>query len=127
MTYETEVAGVKKVRDEYIAKWPLYCKKCEGWGGRTIPATYEEPEDFDECSACLSKGHCPRCGKTLDDGAVDCVFCNWLLDTSFGLPEFPDPPEPEIEPVEQEPVALDLDDGFFERAEFAYQASRNKR
>lgn len=69
----------------YVAKWPHYCRKCDGSGGRWLPGTYHYPPDFDPCG-CLEDGYCPRCGvltweqEDFDGAPVTCPECGWQED-----------------------------------------------
>ena len=66
---------MKRVHDEWVAKWPNYCRKCGGAGefiyqenqapfgsGCVWLETLSEP-----CEECLGNGHCPRCGKDIPE------------------------------------------------------------
>jgi len=70
-TYRERLEQMKAARDEWITRWPNYCRKCSGTGEITYqddpsPAgislsggtiTYSDP-----CPDCTPKGRCPRCG-----------------------------------------------------------------
>ena len=68
---------------EWKSNWPKSCGKCGGWGGHKYGATYWEPEYFEECPACVEKGHCPRCGESLGIEEKEyydnltCTACGW--------------------------------------------------
>ena len=83
----------EKARDAYAAKWPRYCRHCQGWGyfeysydpspaGVSLsPGTMT---DSDPCHKCIEEGVCPRCGKQVfDDDDWDsgepivCPKCGW--------------------------------------------------
>lgn len=70
--------------EEYKAKWPNYCKVCNGWGGKYIHGTFWEPPDFDYCNRCIEDMKCPRCGKDYDHLGIEtdypsdsCPHCGW--------------------------------------------------
>ena len=83
-------AEIEKLRQEYAAKWPGYCKKCEGCGAFS---TQYDPSpagvslgpgsmmDCDPCPECAEKELCPRCGGPMpyDDDQPDkpCASCGW--------------------------------------------------
>lgn len=70
----------QKAYQNFIAKYPNYCKTCGGTGYWYTYATYWEDADGGPCS-CVEEGICPRCGeKTLlvdKEGLSDCLKCNW--------------------------------------------------
>ena len=71
----------QKIRD-WEAKWPNYCRKCNGAGHSFYPATWEAPEESDPCD-CTYDGICARCGyKGLkeDTGDGPCTLCGWNYD-----------------------------------------------
>ena len=45
-------AEVQKAREEYIAKWPNYCRECGGWGFYQWREEYGELIS-EECAFCL--------------------------------------------------------------------------
>jgi hypothetical protein len=70
---------------EYGAAFPYYCRKCQGWG---VHKGFSPNVHFEECSSCLSKDTCPRCGAidTLDASRI-CSRCHWDIDDKTrGLP-----------------------------------------
>ena len=97
-----------ETEDTYVAKYPDYCKRCNGWGGAwdrydPSPAGVSLGSgymiDFEPCAECVEKGICPRCGKLNDRwltdleqvGEVDkCDHCGLDIEDPDGLPE---PPE----------------------------------
>ena len=83
----------QKAVAEYNEKWPNHCKKCGGHSGRSYPATYNDPGDFEECSDCICQGRCPRCGddRYYSDWETDspCKNCGWTYKDG-GAPEPPD-------------------------------------
>lgn len=71
--------------DAWIARWPLYCTNCHGWGA--------VGEDC-ACEDCVDEGKCPRCGEPglTSEGRGDdttgegpCKSCGWNYDD--GRPE----------------------------------------
>jgi len=83
----------------WIARYPGYCKSCNGWGRVTWEENQaplgsgltwnEQFEDF--CGKCLNEGICPRCGTY--DATWDpmskflCPHCEWNEDKPDGLPQ----------------------------------------
>jgi len=70
-------------RDEYLRRFPGYCKTCQGWG---VHRTSSPEFRMWECG-CVGANTCPRCGA--QDGLVDltCAKCQWDLDDKErGLP-----------------------------------------
>ena len=92
---------VEKLRAEYIAAHPNYCRKCGGQGYKTtkenqapIGSGYYWVEDIMEyCNDCLDQGRCPGCGeKAFTEEEVDkdleylcCSHCGWTIEKK--LPE----------------------------------------
>jgi len=96
----------------YDAKYPNACRKCQGYGFHTAPATREDPGLHEFCE-CLADGRCPRCGHQhnenwnlyLDDVepvADYCEACGWDPESGdrrpdddcncFETPDCPHPP-----------------------------------
>lgn len=92
-------AEMKRLHDEYVAKWPNYCRKCGGVG----EVTWQEnqaplgsgmvwlEELSDSCPSCLMNGVCPRCRKQIPDNLlveddIICPFCKWKLGTAEVCP-----------------------------------------
>lgn len=83
-----QMEKARKEREDYITKWPNYCKSCNGWGGSTEYQTHpygsttaSEPI-FEPCSDCgAAHPRCPRCGEDafLDEG-IHMNILNWLLE-----------------------------------------------
>jgi hypothetical protein len=71
-------------RQEYIAAFPNYCRKCDGWG---LHKTFKPNFQFWDCE-CVVAGICPRCGsKSTLDFARMCSRCQWNMeDQDRGLP-----------------------------------------
>jgi hypothetical protein len=81
----------QKALRAYLAKWPKYCRHCNGNGGYEIPQTRWEPADYDFCGRCIEQGHCPRCAQPLPANAFDvqwiyCDICDWLESTTPDAP-----------------------------------------
>jgi len=97
--------------EAYVAKWPNYCHKCNGYGSFDYPGTYDEPPGHEPCT-CVEEGRCPRCGKhsivwlvSLDeyeahlryqwdypDGDVPfCPLCGWIDSYDEQTPGCPEP------------------------------------
>lgn len=68
---------------EFETKFPRYCRKCGGWGGRVY-----EPYDYDECPECLGAKipKCPICGEAINEACLDEEY--YLDDESY-LRAFP--------------------------------------
>lgn len=80
-----ECLAVQKQRAAWLAKWPNYCRKCEGDGGFCTPSNYYEPGDYAPCE-CTEMGICPRCGQPdLDAESCDgpCANCGWNYNDSL--------------------------------------------
>ena len=95
----------KKALAEYEAKWPDYCRKCNGAGFKDVtenqspmssghywPYTTSEP-----CQECTNKFKCARCQGELpdyEDTVVlhPCPHCGWNWNRSPG-DSLKDPPE----------------------------------
>lgn len=80
---QKKAAENKAAQEAWMEKYKDHCKKCYGHGGKSIPATRLDPEDFDTCS-CLESGQCPRCGykhsethRFTEDGEGPCANCGW--------------------------------------------------
>lgn len=67
--------------DEYIARYPGYCRACDGWGGDFYdysPAPGPGSIQMaDPCPHCVEKGRCPRCG-------AQSYALGWLFDSETG-------------------------------------------
>lgn len=66
-------------------RWPLHCRACDGWGGRTFLQSHgpgPSEQLFDICGATEDIAMCHRCGVTgLDeDGNGPCTACGWNYD-----------------------------------------------
>jgi hypothetical protein len=79
---------------DWVAKWPKFCRKCHGWGGKPCRSWDGESVDLDPCEACTEAGVCARCGEPSltsesrgDDstGEGPCKSCSWDYDD--GEPE----------------------------------------
>ena len=71
-------------REEYVLKFPEYCKTCEGWG---MVKGFSPIFTISECK-CFKDRTCPRCGTphALDD-SIRCEACGWDMDDEDrGLP-----------------------------------------
>lgn len=78
-------------RAAWQARYPQYCRRCRGFGGRTVGNYPDEPDEFIPCADCLERGLCPRCGATganlnayLDRRPV-CAACGWDDDDHLPL------------------------------------------
>jgi hypothetical protein len=86
-------AKMKRPHDEYVEKWPNYCRECGGVG----EVTWQENQSplgsgmvwletiVDLCDSCFGNGKCPRCGE-LNDEDLDvelykCQHCGWEFAT----------------------------------------------
>ncbi len=76
-------AKLKAARAEWIAKYPDYCRRCEGAGELHDPGNRDEPPSVDDCE-CLASLRCPRCGSHIEPGDFDgytifarCPSCDW--------------------------------------------------
>ena len=99
--WEKEIAA-------YTAKWPHYCRTCNGAGGHwyeydpspagvsLAPGTMT---DYDPCPDCIEHGKCPRCANEVwteedwdDGGPVTCPECGWKEDEPeiYAAPERPE-------------------------------------
>ena len=70
--------------EEYIAAYPYYCRKCQGWG---LHKAFSPTVRFWDCD-CVIADTCPRCGAidTLDSSRI-CSRCHWdMADQNRGLP-----------------------------------------
>ena len=93
-------AEIEKLRQEYAAKWPKYCRKCEGWGGFSYsydpsPAGVSlgpgSMQDWDPCPECTEKELCPRCGGPVpydpDRPDKPCAACGYAgYEATPGMP-----------------------------------------
>lgn len=93
----------EEARTAWGAKWPNYCRGCEGHGGSG--GSYDPIGDgrghlsmFDPCSTCAENGICARCGtKEAEEGALcetPCTVCGWDQAKPDGMPQLPDGPCP---------------------------------
>lgn len=88
---QAEQKELKRLHDEYVAKYPNYCHGCGGAGvltwqenqaplgsGQVWLETLSEP-----CDKCLLSGKCPRCGGeyTDEDCLKPCSICGWNFDS----------------------------------------------
>lgn len=85
-------------RNAYIAKWPNYCRQCDGAGSHTfyesVPygstnVSMPVHEYCEGCTASQAEGpqKCARCGALAlkEDGSGPCSECGWNYDSA--LPE----------------------------------------
>lgn len=80
------IAQAEAQRAAWAARWPSYCRECDGWGGHRYAVNLDEPPSVEPCEGCAGRGRCGRCwalGLT-EDGAGPCAACGW--DYSDGLP-----------------------------------------
>lgn len=102
MTHTPECLNYQKTlaedRAEWIAKYPSYCRKCEGAGELHDPGNRDEPPSVDDCE-CLESFRCPRCGAAVEprDFAdsrimVACLACGWSEKTANTDPDHQCPP-----------------------------------
>jgi len=60
--------AAQKAAAEYRARFPKYCKSCQGWGGYIIPGVWRTwngdgtPDEYTVCPDCEGQDLCPRCG-----------------------------------------------------------------
>jgi DNA-directed RNA polymerase subunit RPC12/RpoP len=87
---KAEQANLEKASQEYISRWPNYCKQCWGWG--YISWTEYGQQFMEECECVWTK--CPRCGTNNPTGRLDhkdevrtivCQKCGFLLHFTDGL------------------------------------------
>ena len=79
------VAEAEARRAAWVARWPSYCRECDGWGGRYCSGGWEEPPSVDPCEVCACRDRCGRCGEEgLIEGEGPCSECGWSYDD--GLP-----------------------------------------
>jgi hypothetical protein len=83
---------------EYQARWPNYCRKCNGWGSKTVYDSIEAwgancsmPSE-EPCPDCLEKDLCPRCGVLMgldweNITYAACPHCGWSEEEADGCPE----------------------------------------
>lgn len=103
----------QQLRDEWRAKWPHHCVKCEGAGGFEYPGSEDDPPDIrDGVCDCVLENLCPRCGHrsivwlvtgtawmlydTYSEEWGDtpfCASCGWLDRWQEGTPPCPAEPE----------------------------------
>lgn len=90
-------AKLKKLHEDWVSRWPNYCKSCDGAGSWT---DYENLGDglggmpvTNFCDDCVGIGKCSRCGTGLDPESDDgpCSFCSWNYD-DFCPPQYLDGP-----------------------------------
>jgi hypothetical protein len=64
----------------WVAKWPAYCRTCEGYGGKWDRSDEDGPA-MELCPDCTEQNRCPRCG-TLglhgEDADGPCDGCGWI-------------------------------------------------
>jgi hypothetical protein len=86
--YGREIA---KAQTEWAAKWPNYCRACDGWGMWHTRQTYWEPADGGPCEE-LHEEQCHRCGEhhvliALGNEDIVCIKCGWVCGQD-GLPQY---------------------------------------
>jgi hypothetical protein len=78
-------AEMKRKHDEYVEKWPNYCRKCGG-AGEVSRTENQSPIGsglvwletlYEFCEHCIGNAVCPRCGKQLPDESGECAHCGW--------------------------------------------------
>jgi hypothetical protein len=70
-------------RQEYIAAFPKYCRKCEGWG---VHKALSPRATFWDCE-CVVAETCARCGASPLGDLRACSVCQWHMDEKErGLP-----------------------------------------
>lgn len=105
-----EQAKIAKAIKAFDAKYPNFCKKCDGAGLHVSNGSYWVPPDVDPCDACVGQGKCPMCGKQHgDDWQGDACECgwNWDGDGVEHRPEYDEFCSCEFEPkfiIEDEPL-----------------------
>jgi len=86
--------------ETWKAKWPNYCRKCEGAGDfcysfdpspSGVALSPGWLEDCEPCPNCTEKGICARCGANglnPDTGEGPCQVCGWNYDDMLqSMPE----------------------------------------
>jgi len=83
---EANLDYTKEVQN-YVNKWPNYCRECSGWGGFyetgcSVPygSTYVDlPGSTEPCPDCQEEGKCPRCMTDMDVSEEEnaCPKCGW--------------------------------------------------
>jgi len=106
----------------YVARWPNYCRKCDGRGGTYyqydpspagISLSPGYMTDFDPCPDCMEHGKCPRCGNIVwtdddfDGDPVTCHVCGWNEESPDAAPE---PPECECWDIERREFEFNCQD-----------------
>ncbi|MEK6860492.1 MAG: hypothetical protein AABY07_00845 [Nanoarchaeota archaeon] len=98
-------AKTEKEREEYLKRYPNYCRKCNGEGGESFsydpsPAGVSLSPgfmiEFEPCDTCTEKGICARCGyiypEVLDDDnyyQIDdekCPVCQFEAGKTYPIP-----------------------------------------
>jgi hypothetical protein len=80
-------AKVQQYNTIWKAKWPDYCRVCDGWGMLgEAPNTPEDPGP-EPCDAFGDEDRCHRCGSPLSDLPLNqamsqwhCSMCGWSWD-----------------------------------------------
>lgn len=92
-----EHKAIDDSRAAWLAQWPDYCRKCDGYGRHSYTEMhgfgYGSGEELsDPCPECVERMKCPRCGQAglQEDAEPDgagigpCSCCGWNDDA--GLP-----------------------------------------
>jgi hypothetical protein len=95
VTHTTECLKAHEARQEYLDRWPDYCRGCGGSGEvhwqenqALLGSGLRWMEDFSEPCSCLYDGRCPRCGEGNMHATPKeaCPDCGWTAGTP-GCPE----------------------------------------
>ena len=79
-----ELLQIRAAAVAWRARWPMHCRACAGWGGRTYRqshpygSTSASEEGIDPCEAPEVATRCHRCGADglTEDGAGPCTACS---------------------------------------------------
>lgn len=74
-----EIGGYMEL-NEYLVKYPNYCRKCKGWGMFT-----PHMAPFHDCEECVENEICARCGTHPLDEMNHCSSCGWTMLKDEGL------------------------------------------
>lgn len=74
---------LRQSAEEYVKRWPSYCRTCNGIGGhRSDPARMPK-----ECPDCYGRGVCGRCAAGMAEHEAVCPSCGWeVFKTDGALP-----------------------------------------
>lgn len=91
------IADAAKVEAEildFVTRYPLYCRTCDGWGvvGSGAVDSHDGSVDIDTCPTCSDNDICPRCSAPIAgfldaNGRTDiCALCSFEFDKASGKP-----------------------------------------